>query len=343
MTIAIIGTFQSGVRGTLTGSLCRLLESLGVPHRVLDLDRLMNQPETSRFRLAKQRLLAWKLRHLADYDLIIVISTIPHAFRKDFAVEALRQHAPQAPVVLAANLYLPSRPHFIAALRDEGHHGLGRYDHYLCTSVHNVHPVPRGPQPATLIGLRLDGRLLHPGPARPLSALLDFERPGGEERRAEEVRALKEAGIPHEQLGGTLSYPDLCARYRQSGLFFLSFGESFGVPLCEAQACGSYIVTPSANWCQAHQIKQDIHLPGPGRLNENFIVYDDIDDLKHKLSTLDRRHDPLRVRRRVEADFPHYLQGDPDALATFLERCRAGDIHADSHRAFPFDGIFPET
>ena len=109
-------------------------------------------------------------------------------------------------------------------------------------------------------------------------------------------------------------------------------GRSFGLPICELQACGSCILTPRAEWAGAHWIKQDLTVPGPGYLSPNFFVYhDDIGRLTEQLEMVRSSFDPARHLRTFREFHPHLYRGDPEALAGFLSRIEDGTINSGSH------------
>ena len=126
----------------------------------------------------------------------------------------------------------------------------------------------------SVIGLDLDDGSLRPTPKDDFLALIDFERPSEMKERATQIAALEETKTPYVVLNGRYSISEIRKIYRQCSLYFVAFRESFGLPICELQACGAYVFTPYADWCPSHWIKPDLSAPGPGLLSPNFVVYD---------------------------------------------------------------------
>jgi hypothetical protein len=123
-------------------------------------------------------------------------------------------------------------------------------------------------------------------------------------------------------------------------MFFLAHRESFGLPICELQACGATIFTPRPEWAGAHWIKEDLTLPGPGYLSPNFWVYeDDVGKLTEQLQMVRSSFDPERNLRTFKEFHPHLYHGDPEALADFLSRLEDRSINAATHRDHALIGV----
>lgn len=283
------------------------------------------------------------LRRLSSCDAIVVVDTMPRAFFKDvWRVEELRQALPGIPIVLYDVFYLPTRGPWAEWLQrgnpamgipNGGHWGLERFDWYLCASVVSEFPMPPGPQPYTIIGLDLDDGTLRPEPKEEFLALLDFEHPPDMLERAIQILACEETKTKYVVLNGLYSISDIRAIYRRTSIYFLSMRESFGLPICELQACGSYVFTPYARWAPSHWIKEDLAVPGPGTLSPNFIVYDnDKETLIRQIETVKSHYDPERVSRTFLQTHPQYYRGDTTELKKFVEMLRSGEIHSEKHR-----------
>jgi hypothetical protein len=131
--------------------------------------------------------------------------------------------------------------------------------------------------------------------------------------------ALKQAGIPYKELQGSYTIEKIRKIYRQTSIFFISFRESFGLPICEIQACGGLIATPFPDWTPSHWIKQNINEPGPGRLGSNFIVYDNnMGKLLRCLMEARRNWNPLNVRNQFISEYGKYYFGDSESLKKHL-------------------------
>lgn len=282
------------------------------------------------------------IEDLNEFDLIIVVSNIPLAFMKGFMRDGiLREKLPHIPIVLYSNYYLKTRGSWEKHLRNgnpelgipEGdNYGLERYDHYLCSSVVSEYAMPQGYQPYSLIGLNINDQTLFPQQKSDFIALLDFRRDDCLEERKIQIEALKETETPYMELKGKYSIKEIRQIYRKSSIYFVAHRESFGLPICELQACGSYIFTPYSNWCPSHWIKEDLTVDGPGYLSKNFIVYDNCKTkLIDNISRIKKDFDSSIVLQRFLSTHPHLFWGDIKELKTFLDRVKTGKINSKSH------------
>ncbi|HRY97915.1 MAG TPA: hypothetical protein P5550_02560 [Bacteroidales bacterium] len=291
-------------------------------------------------------------RWLKDFDLLVVVANNPYAFIRDrlSGIERFRALRPEVPVVQYNYSYLPVagkgglyREYFVDGLGTLAF-GLERYDHYLMVTASTPQPLPREAQPLSVIGMDLDDGSLYPA-QEGFRVLLDFPREGKEAERELVLRVLAKTGIPYTTLSGNYSIKDIRAIYRNSGAYFVSFLESFGFPICELQACGSLIFSPYPSWLYSHSIKEDIHLPGLGRYTDNFIVYENREDLLAAALLKARdTFDAQAVRARFLQEQGAFFRGDMEAVDSFLNAVRQGTIHGGSHQAHRalHQGIDPE-
>jgi hypothetical protein len=170
---------------------------------------------------------------------------------------------------------------------------------------------------------------------RELCALIDFERPDHLPERAIQIQACLEAGIPFKVLHGSYPMAEIRKLYRSCSLYFLAHCESFGLPICEVQACGGVILTPYASWCHAHFLET----PEPGRsgrLPENFIVYNnDQQQLVSELKRLKREYNAEAALANYKRDQPHFYRGNPQELARVVAMIKDGTIDSASHHRHP--------
>jgi hypothetical protein len=217
-------------------------------------------------------------------------------------------------------------------IRSGNHFGIERYDWHLCASVVSEVPMPVGPQPYSLIGLDLNDGTLFPDQQGKIVALLDFEREAHFQERQAQTSALRNAGIPFIELKGRYSIRAIRKLYRRCAFYFLAHRESFGLPICETQACGSYVFTPVENWCPSHWQKDDLYAPGVGQLTKNFIVYNnDPRFLADELSRLKTVYDAQAVRQRFLREHGSLFYGDIDELNRFVGMVRSGEINSELH------------
>ena len=286
------------------------------------------------------------VRALRRFDVIVVVNTIPNAFLSSFFNDrTLRRLLPHIPIVLYDVFYLPTRGPWSRWLLEgnaergvqpDHHWGLDRYDWYLCASVVSETPLPAGPNPCSLIGLDLDDGTLYPEEKGEFTVLLDFECTEYMAERAIQIQACEESGTKYVVLHGRYPIHQIRAIYRKASVLLLAMRESFGLPICELQACGSYIFTPYADWCPSHSLKSDLSRPGLGDLSPNFIVYgNDKNRLIDELRRIKAAYEPGAVVANFRKYHPQLFWGDEVALADFVAKVRAGQVTSQSHRHYP--------
>lgn len=289
---------------------------------------------------------------ISDCDVAIVVAHVPASFSRVGLsnVEVLRDRLPAMPIVNYDLVYLPTVEKWGGAILkaedtgltdsdaagiERGMFGMDRYDWYLAVSTASEVPMPADPQPCTVIGIDLDDGSLFPDQRGELRALVDFaqERKNYPSYRRAQIVALEKAGIPYEILDGEYSPADIRGIYRRTGLFMLAHRESFGLPICELQACGSLIFAPHSDWAGAHWMKDDASARGPGTHSPNFRIYgNDVDVLVSQLEHVKRTFDPAGVVTTFQETQPQLFRGDRAAVQTFLGLVKSGVIHARLHR-----------
>jgi len=215
-----------------------------------------------------------------------------------------------------------------------GSFGMERYDWYLMASVVSEIAMPPGAHPYTLIGIDINDGSLYPAQKGKVRALVDFaqNRKNYPSYRIMQIAALEQTGTPYEVLENELSMSDIRMIYRKTSIFMLASRESFGLPICELQACGSLIFSPHADWAGAHWIKDDLRISGPGTHSPNLCIYhDSFDELIKQIEGVQQNPDPAAVRRTFEEYHPQLLRGDTLALGRFLEMVDDGTIHSALH------------
>lgn len=274
-------------------------------------------------------------KQLQACDCIIIVQHCPSAFYKDFKrVETLRKY--NKPIVNYDLNYLPNQGWYKKIKeRNPANWGLERYDWYLPASIVTEFALPAGiPDIYSTIGFDIRKDDLYPEQEE-FIALIDFARPGYETARAIQIQALQETSTPYIELKGRYTTNDIRKIYRRSCLYFLSFRESFGLPILELQLCGCTIFTPFREWAPAHFLNKDIHKAGTGDLGSNFYVYNnDLDTLKQQIRKLKSTYNAKRVIENFRNEYPFYYQGNKRTLADFLQKLHNREIHARSHEAY---------
>jgi hypothetical protein len=357
MKIAILSRPGISFVPVLTSSLVQMLQRLGVEARVFTLgDLALSESFLARMRERPRRIVAAAVRSVSGAllrpllsevltcDAIVFVSSAPKAFLRNCycAVEGwLRQRAPQVPIILYSAEYHAANNWFTWLARGNpqrnlpaGQWGLERYDWYLCCRAATIFPLPEGENPVTEIGLHLDDGTLRCRQNGAFEALLDFPRDLEGRERAMQRDVLRELGIPYRELRGHHRLSDIRRIYAQTALYFVSCLESFGIPICETQACGNKVVIPSRRWCSAHwqnmrQLRAGVY---DGSLPENFVVYDrDRERLKRQLQGLRESYDPQQTRAAFLRDTPQYFYGNLENLRCFLEKLANREITGRSH------------
>jgi hypothetical protein len=291
------------------------------------------------------------VERIRDADVIVVVAHVPSSLTRDSLrnVETLREMLPTRPIVNYDLVYLPTVEKWGAAmLRGEpaglteaalevlgaGSFGMERYDWYLVGSAISEIPLPPGHQPYSPVGIDIDDGSLYPNQRGEFLVLVDFEQRRKNYRayRELQLRALEKSGIPFRVLDGRLSRDDIRAIYRKTAVFLMAHRESFGLPICELQACGSLIFTPHSDWAGAHWMKHDITVSGPGSHSGNIVVYrNSVDALVEELHAARVAFNPAGVVKTFAESHPHLFRGNQEVLADFLEKVSDGAIHSELH------------
>lgn len=303
--------------------------------------------------MANRREFAAFLERMKGTDLIVIISHVPSSFSRSLMpnVELLRRHMPDVPIVNYDLVYTPSLDSWSRLiLKDEktglsaedlrvfakGKFGMERYDWYLIVSVGGYIPLPPGPQPYSLIGLDLDDGRLYPGNQDEFRVLVDFEQDRGKypEFREVQLEALRLSGVKYEKLVGSYTRDEIRAIYRRSSVLMLAHAESFGLPICEVQACGSLVFAADPHWVTAHWLGNEYHTRRQPRLSSNFVIYENEPEaLATQLRRAAETFSSEAVRETFLREQPQLFRGDRAELARFLEKVSRREIHSKLHQA----------
>lgn len=361
MKVAVIAEDRHGFIKPMSLGLNRMLHSLGVQTHYFDrglamldhhfayslkiegrnwLKRAINKIKPRSFELqqtvSSKEVAAFE-QQLEDFDLIIVVCPLPKSFIADQlpGIERLRLKT-NVPIVLYQNYYLATRGDWPAKIKDPknygGGFGLERFDWYLGASVVSEYPLSQKQHPFSLIGHDLRADNLGLEDKAEFRVLLDFPQKGFESYRQRQIDALNACDIPYTELKGRYSQDEIRSLYRSHCALFLSFRESFGLPIVENQLCGNLIFTPFARWAPSHFINKSVYDPGEAALGSNFVVYDnDLEQLKSQLIKARARFSPERNLAQFKKDYPHLYSGDLEALKKLLVDVESGRIDGSSH------------
>lgn len=348
MKAAILANDTNSFVPSLAEGLQRMLNSIEVESQIfyqglVDIRNYSLHKQDSNFLLKQYFVRPYRnlrfrqlILQLKKFDVVIVIGHLPDAFMKGYLRDILlRQALPDTPIVLYSNYYLPTRSWWGQRLKEGDHYGLERYDYYLCTSVVSELPMPKTPQPYSLIGINLDSRTLFPDQKDKFIALLDFQRSKCLGEREIQIQALKEENVEFIELKGSYTRSQIKEIYRKCSIYFVAHRESFGLPICELQACGNYIFTPYSYWCSAHGIKKELSEAGEGELSPNFVVYEnDKSKLIRKITRIRDQFSASKVLETFQTYHPQLLTGDVTELRKFTDLLQAGKVHSRSHRSY---------
>ncbi|MFK5985122.1 MAG: hypothetical protein QM479_06825 [Pseudomonadota bacterium] len=272
---------------------------------------------------------------IAHYDVLIVVCNIPDAFlaNKLLLIEKIRTKL-SIPIVLYQNYYLATRGNWSRKIFASRGFGLERYDWYLAASVVSEYPLNNETHPFSLIGHDLRDSALFTGQKKSFKVLLDFNQKGFETYRQLQIQALNETQIEYTQLSGHYSYHEINKLYRQHSVLFLSFRESFGLPIVENQLCGNYIFTPHKNWAPSHYINKSLYTAGEGELGSNFKVYDnELDKLKKLLRECKKQYPSKKIVTNFKLEYPDLYHGNLSELKKFIDKLASGEINSTTHSA----------
>jgi hypothetical protein len=357
MRIAILGDRERGYVEPMAEGLQRMMRKAGVESQLLydGIERFSRIPmpfrryvqDRSTGHLARNTLRYLKtipssyqfVSELRKFDAVVMVNSIARAFLTDFFCdEAVRAMLPDVPIVLYDVFYLPTRGPWGRWLKEgkpevgvttSGNWGLDRYDWYLVASVISECPMPQGPQPYSLIGLNLEEETLRPEPKAEFRALIDFAQPGHEKQRSIQISGCEKTRTKYTVLEGSYSLSEIRTIYRQSSIYFVAHRESFGLPVCEVQACGAYVFTPYSNWCPSHWLKPDIFQEGPGILPPNFVVYNnELETLVSKIERIKQDYDPRAVFDSLLQQHPQHYYGNQAELERFLTLLEKREIYS---------------
>jgi glycosyltransferase involved in cell wall biosynthesis len=281
------------------------------------------------------------LFQLHSFDVIVIVINQPRCFEKRLQIETIRKVFPAKIIVAYSLHYLLTCGWWEQRIKhgDATHGilpdeylGLDRYDWYFIATFSGLKPLPTCPQPVSQIGINLDDSMLFPELKESFIALLDFEQPLYLKERALQIQALEETKTPYIVLNGYYSISEIRMIYRKCSIYFQASLDSFGLPICELQACGAYIFTPYLKWCPGHWIKDNVYSARAGKLSPNFIIYEnDKAKLIDAIQNIKHSYNAQTVRSTFKEYHSHFLYGDIAELQRFVDMVRQGKIHSQSH------------
>jgi len=279
------------------------------------------------------------IKRIKDFDAVIVIAHFPSTMAKRNLVglEIIRERT-TVPIINYDLVFVNNADGWFKKIKEEdrfgGFTGLERFDYYLVASDNCEIPVnPIAGFPYLKMGLDLRSRFLKTH-KQEFNVLLDFPRIGFESYRLLQKEVLDELSIPYRELKGTYSPSDIRKIYSSSSAFFLSFRETFGLPIVELQLCGAKIFLPYSHWAPSHYLKKSDE-PGVGKLGSNFIVYgNDRNKLKSELLNLRTSFNSRENLFLFKTEYPDFEKCNMEGVKKFISLLESGQINASSHKNY---------
>lgn len=338
MRVAILTRPGACFPNLISIGLSDMLRQLGIEHKIFDdaipfLMRLLplgEQPKrwanNFHFRvynkLKNRKQDNQLLSELNKYDLIVLSECLPNAFWKNYlAIETLRNKLNNKPIFSFTDAFINNAPLHQKQWFDGDDHDASRFAVNLCPS-----PVTEIREEANpnwkAIGVNISISKLKPVIKKEFVAVVDFEQKGYEPYREQQLAVLKKLGIKTIELKGRYPFEEIREIYQQAAVFFLAFPETFGLPIAENLASGTYIFTPNSGWPMAWRLDEKPMPWGPGQLPDCFKVYQNEEDLEKQLLQLKQQFDgektPLQVFDTFMKHYSSFYYGDLNSLKEVL-------------------------
>lgn len=272
------------------------------------------------------------IRNLKKYDAVIICECLPNAYWKHYLdIESLKLII-QKPVLCYTDNIAASPLHRLNLLAPYDYNE-DRYFLNLCLS--NTVEIKTEHPKCVEIGLYLSSSGLIPVEKKEFCALIDFEQPGYESYRAQQIRVLQKLNIPFVVLEGSYTINEIRALYQKSALFFLAFPETFGLPIAECLSTGCKIFTPNSSWPMAWRLNAEPRPWGMGELPECFQVYETDEELEIALIEFKLKYHavntPIEIHDIFMKHYAHYYHGNRNALQLALEMIRRSIANYSLH------------
>jgi hypothetical protein len=258
------------------------------------------------------------LKTLDQYDAIIISECYPNAFwRNYFALDELKR-VYRGRLISYTESPLDAAPVNKSRHLDEDDYDESIYDFNLF--VTDIMEVKKKLKPnQAVVGVNISNNTqLAPTVKKEFLAVLDFAQPGFEKYRLEQLNVLKSLDIKTIQLEGRYPIEEIRRIYSEASVFFLSFPETFGLPIAECLSCGAYIFSPDSSWPMSWRLDESPVSQGPGLLPDCFQIYQDLEDLLAKLKKLKEEFDPEQTPKHVfqifTKNYSHFYTGNQDDL-----------------------------
>lgn len=348
MKVAILYEQSNGVKDTLFHSLNSMFEKINVD--VIGIDyaySLMNFPVVFSY----QNQLKHKIkllfqgkryqiktfntlyREVKKCDFVIVITVVPEAFLpKTFDLLGELRRRLSIPILSYSNYFFGNRSMWPIWIINNYPESLGydTYDYYLCSSVQSCYNLPALGNPFIKIGFSLQNTsLTYTKKNNRIIALIDFPRSGYEELRALQLKVLHKLNIETIELTKKMSREELYNIYDKCSFLFLSFPESFGVPILEFQAAGGLVFIPNRDYVMSHWLNNNADL------GSNFILYEENErNLEEILTEQQIKFNAKSNFDCFVREYPDFFHGNLSNLKKVVEMIHLKKIQSESHKQY---------
>ncbi|MBO9200148.1 MULTISPECIES: glycosyltransferase [Niastella] len=263
------------------------------------------------------------LQEIKQYDIVIVAECLPNALWKNFlAIEEFKKRV-QKPVGSYFDGSVHIAPIHGRMLFDGEDYADDRYDFNLfVSSVIELKKKSYTPK-QKVIGVNFQQAGLKPTAKERFIAVIDFEQKGYEAYRQQQINILKKLGIETIILEGRYPIEEIRSIYSKAAVFFMAFPETFGLPLAENLASGTYIFTPDSGWPMAWRLDDNPMPWGPGVLPDCFKVYSNEQDLEAQLLQMKEDYNgkkaPFDVFNTFIKHYSDFYYGSLKSLKAILD------------------------
>ncbi len=264
------------------------------------------------------------LKELNEYDAVIISECYPNAFWKNYyAIEEPKRKI-RGKVISYTEGPLDSAPANKLRLLNKDDHNETIYDFNLFVSdIIEVKKEIDVTHQST-IGINISYTGLKPNVKKEFIALIDFAQPGYEKYREQQIKILNQLRIKTIVLEGQYPISDIRQLYQKASIFFLSFPETFGLPIAECFASGTYVFTPKAEWPMAWRINENSEENGKNILPDCFKIYNNDEDLLNQVIYIRDNYDfektPVKVYESFIKNYKNFYCGDINALESLIEK-----------------------
>ena len=259
------------------------------------------------------------IRRIKKFDAVILCECLPNAYWKNYLdIESFKSII-QKPVLCYTDNIVASPLHKLNLFRSYDYNE-DRFFLNLCLS--NTVEINANHPKCLEIGVNLSNSGLKPNEKTAFLALIDFEQPGYESYRNQQIRVLQKLNIPFIVLNGNYSVSEIRDLYQKASVFFLAFPETFGLPIAECLSTGCKIFSPNSSWPMAWRLNNDPKPWGNGDFPDCFQIYSSDQDLEKALIDFKvnyhRVNTPIEINDTFMRNYSHFYYGNRSAIRSLM-------------------------